>query len=619
MLDARAAIKPQPNEFDDHFLDVVGNEFKFDHAKGLSEWLKNSADAYSTTARVKDADQVIVLRFAQMNPKKNSVFECIDFVGMTKENIDKALKIWGLPTAAKKGTNLKTFGGHGNGGKFYMRQMFKSSRFITFRDGRLNVFGFDEQRRYGYAKGLENLAMSLSEALVFAEIDDLEIPRIIQQRWKKSARAAGFTVVRGERPDRFSGRSTVVSVLDRLRTHPQARRVLTHKQVIAVKRGDPWGQRLTLPSIAPRQGFEKPRVIQLPKKFSHNGESFEFKTSKYPEARLVLRTSDQPLSRSTELSALNAIDILGEIGCIGSYRMHELGFIRFGPETDFIYGECECPLLEDKALDCVRNDREKLVPNGLTAALLEWVRQQVDSLAEEMAERRREERKSRDLRESSLFNQWLDRWKNKFMARLTAEIFGGAGVGDTFGAAGQGAGSGHAEGDGGGGGGEGGGSGEGDGRGGDGSGRGGGSGDTPRRGPRFPRVLLSGYDRDPLDEHAAEPFQCDERHPPIYQRAEDIAHGVYWINTSRPLADRIMERYGASHPRWREYLFQRYVDIILKHAVYELGKKDPQLSPDKIDTLIDDVTSRVHDAAAQDLDGFLFDENLTGAPAGASA
>ena len=156
-----ASIEQQPNEYDDHFLDVVGNEFKFDHAKGLAEWIKNSADAYSTTAKVKDAEQFIVLRFKQGNPKRESVFECIDFVGMTKRDIDKALKIWGLPTAAKKGTNQATFGGHGNGGKFYMRQMFESSRFITFRDGKLNVFGFDPKKRYGYAKNLEDVDASL--------------------------------------------------------------------------------------------------------------------------------------------------------------------------------------------------------------------------------------------------------------------------------------------------------------------------------------------------------------------------------------------------------------------------------------------------------------------------
>ena len=77
-------ITPQPNEFDDNFLDVVGNEFRFNHAKGLAEWIKNSADAYATTTKgVPDEHQYIVLRFQIANPKQRSVFECIDFVGMT--------------------------------------------------------------------------------------------------------------------------------------------------------------------------------------------------------------------------------------------------------------------------------------------------------------------------------------------------------------------------------------------------------------------------------------------------------------------------------------------------------------------------------------------------------
>src|SRR3954468_23428538 len=175
-LDVHAAIQPQPNQFDDAFLNVVGNEFKFDHAKGLAEWIKNSADAYSTTAQVKDSEQYILLRFKQGHPKRDSVFECIDFVGMTKKDIDKALKVWGLASAAKKGTDLATYGGHGNGGKFYMRQMFGVSRFITYRDGLLNVFGFDDRKRYGYARGQEDVKMPLDDALKLAGIGALKIP-----------------------------------------------------------------------------------------------------------------------------------------------------------------------------------------------------------------------------------------------------------------------------------------------------------------------------------------------------------------------------------------------------------------------------------------------------------
>ena len=39
-------------------------------------------------------------------------------------------------------TTVKTLGGHGNGGKFYMRQMFGESKLVTYLDGKINIFGF---------------------------------------------------------------------------------------------------------------------------------------------------------------------------------------------------------------------------------------------------------------------------------------------------------------------------------------------------------------------------------------------------------------------------------------------------------------------------------------------
>lgn len=350
MAAASPKIIPQKNEFDDHILDVFGNAFKFDHAKGLAEWIKNSTDAYSTTAGVNDDEQYIFLRFKPGNPKRLSIFECIDFVGMTKQDVVKAVKVWGLPTAAKKGTDLPTFGGHGNGGKFYMRQMFEASRFITYRNGKLNVFGFDEKHHYGFAKGLEDKEMSLPDALKFAGINSIDIPPDVSRRWKSSKTKAGFTVVVGERPKNFRGRSTVQTILERLTIHPQARRLLRHKQVFAIKYGDRTGNRLQPPTIPSREGFEKPREIKLPKGVDYNGELQEFRTKKYPEGKLVLYTSDRPLTRSGELGDLNCIDILGEVGCIGSYRMNELGFLKNAPESEFVYGECEAPFLEEEAV-----------------------------------------------------------------------------------------------------------------------------------------------------------------------------------------------------------------------------------------------------------------------------
>jgi hypothetical protein len=89
-----------------------------------------------------------------------------------------------------------------------------------------------------------------------------------------------------------------------------------------------------------------------------------------------------------------------------------------------------------------------------------------------------------------------------------------------------------------------------------------------------------------------------------------VTGGVYWINTSRPLAEKILHRESADSTRWREYVFQRYVDIILREAIYLLGKEEPTLTPDDISRKVDDVTTKIHDQAAQDLDGFLFDERF---------
>jgi hypothetical protein len=107
--------------------------------------------------------------------------------------------------------------------------------------------------------------------------------------------------------------------------------------------------------------------------------------------------------------------------------------------------------------------------------------------------------------------------------------------------------------------------------------------------------------------------------PAVYQRDIDVKAGIYWINTSRPLADKLREKEGANSARWREYLFQRYMDIILKQSLYEVNKVEGDLTPERVDQIIDDITSRVHDAAAEDLESFLFDDKMTVAAASVPA
>src|SRR2546425_8550262 len=190
-------IKVEPTIIDERILDRIGTSFRFDHAKGLAEWLKNSVDAY-IREDVPDNAQYIFLKFRSKTKDSPYAFECVDFVGMTRDDIEKAFKRWGDPDAANRGGKYRTYGGHGNGGKFYMRQMFSNSRFVTYRNGRMNVFGFNEKRKYGFAAGLDNIRVNQRKALDLAGLTGVSFPEGIKERFKKGD--VRFTIVIGESP-----------------------------------------------------------------------------------------------------------------------------------------------------------------------------------------------------------------------------------------------------------------------------------------------------------------------------------------------------------------------------------------------------------------------------------
>ncbi len=594
----RIEIQAQKAVFDERWLDRIGTSFRFDHAKGLAEWLKNSVDAYIRDG-VPDSDQFVLLRFLSKSKTSAVIFECIDFVGMTHNEIVGAFKRWGDPHAANRGRRIRTYGGHGNGGKFYMRQMFADSRFITYRGKRLNVFGFDEKKKYGFARGYENVLMPHRKALELTALPNSTLPDPIKKRFEGGD--LRFTVVMGEGPKKMKGRNTIPHICQRLCIHPQSRKIIGRKPVFVIVDDQP-PTKLEPEKINPRPGFEGPFVYDIPEKLTLGNNEVELASSSYPAGTLTLQTSEEPFSRYGDRASLNCVDILVGIGCVASYRMNELGVFQYQPETEFIYGECYCPILEDPEDDCISNDREKLVENDRTKALLEWIRTKVNELGEKLAVRTVDERRDQDLRQSSIFNDFLNKWKNRFMSTLYAEIFSGPGVGAGLGGKGggglpasrngktadkgDGAEAGHEE-----------------------DREGGGAGEEKSHAPRFPRVLLSNKDPDPLNpQHSV---NCDPRHPPIYQRPEDVREGIYWINTRAPFAEKILDEYGAESPRWREYLFQRYVDIITKQALFEKAKKEAELTATIIDALLDDIGRRVYSAAAVELYNFLFKEQLS--------
>ncbi len=594
-------IQEVPNVIDDHLLDIIGASFNFDHVKGLSEWLKNSVDAYRR-ASIADKEQAVYFRFAD-GKKGTATVECIDFNGMSELDIEKAFKRWGDPEASKGGRkNLKTFGGHGNGGKFYMRQMFARSYFITYKDELLSVFGFGENKKYGFAEGYKNKKVSPKEALEFAGLDKPYVSKLVTDKVLNGT--TGFTVVRGIGPVNMPTVPKVNFIVNQLVSHPQSQRILARIPGKVIYNEAVITDKLHSEQLKPLADFEMLEPITVPDKLTyethHDHIEVELANEKYPAGKLQLYTSEQPLLKNSKHGELNRIDVIGELGVIGSYKLHELGNVTFMPQYVFVYGEIEVPILEEPTRDSVQNDRAKLIENPTTKALLEWTSEQVVSLCKQIADKERQEREEKMKDISSTLNSFLNQWKDKFMSKILAEVLSGSGTGAGIGSGGSG-GSGLGSGVG---------NSSSDGSGGattEGNNEGG--GDTPKKTKRSPKVLLSGQDPDPFEPF--EPISLTARHPAVYQRPKDYEEGVYWINTSAPLAKSILERFDQNSPRWRDYIFQRYVDIFVKEALTTLEKSDPgEFNAANVEQTTSEIVQRIHQAAAEELSSFLFEDTF---------
>lgn len=569
-------------------LDLFEKEFRFDHSKGLAEWIKNSVDAYTLENTPDDKQEIIVIINLNKQQKIQSI-EVLDFVGMSKRKIDEAFKIWFDPDAAKydseKGKgNIKTLGGHGNGGKFYMRGMFEESFLITFRNGKINGFGFDSKKRYGTIENFNDRNTNLSEALKLSELDKYDI--IMEQYKSRFEEGKRFTVVRGIKPRAVTGKTNYIKgLIEKLTSHPQVRRIISRKKIILYL---PTSQHLTdflAPKIKPRKNFEKDFEFECPKELEFDGE----KIIMYDQEPITLKlsTSEDPL-KGINYKGVNSIDFLGEVGVIANYEISKLGFFHSSNFSEFIYGECVAKSMEE---NYVRNDRETFIESDRTKALLQWVKMCVEEVCVKMDDLQRKNKKKLDLSKSSEFNSLLNKWKNRFLEKVFQESFGGIGnigidgksdkdlnfdldkknkkVSNNKKTTGDEGGS------------------------------------LKKKGNRFAQVLISSYDPDPLSEDGST-FECASRHPAVYQRPEDAKYGIYWINTSKEYANRILLK-GSESYRWKDYLFNRYIDIIIQETIDNLGKKELELNSGMVTNEINNTISQIMDNAVEDLNNFLFE------------
>lgn len=401
------------------------------HEHGVPEWVKNSADEYARL-NVPEDRRAIVLIFCDGAGDSPASISCLDFGGMTSRVIEENFRIWADPEAAARGNGRKGIqGGHGNGGKCYMTQMFEHYSLLqTVKRGRFCRYGVKgESVRFGYIPNrsqgrdvpVNDLRSALQEALALIVVGFDPVEKVTARAIRE---ADGFTLVTGFGPKGYGNRIPFRQLLDSLQSHPQTIQTLHFCKVYVIVNGHVFnqGKPLTLPEIPPMRGAEKPRIIAVPETLRDPRSEQEVSTTnngRSPAGELVLRTSGVSMRWARKWR--HNIVFKAHSGYIGFVDVPELDVQS--PYRDRIYGDCTLERLEEYK----QNDRRRLADSPLTRAVIRWIGDEVERYCREFEARERRRYGQEEKDEVSRMNEALDRWKNKLLKTVLQGFWGGDG------------------------------------------------------------------------------------------------------------------------------------------------------------------------------------------------
>ncbi len=427
------SFKYTPDDIEIHkpgTLRIIAGEFA-SHENGLPEWVKNSATAYVRAGTPQDKS-VVVLVFQDAKGRIPASISCLDFVGMTPEDIDQFFRRWGDPDAAGRGLHRPDIlGGHGNGGKSYMTMMFEDFAYLhTVREGKGSrygvqagefTFGYAPNRKEGRGFPVSDMTDELDKALDEMGMTHKDLPtearRALGQR-------GGFTLVRGVHPKGYGRKIPADEILEAIAGHSQMIAALRLCQLYVVHNGKVAlsGRQLALPEITPMEGASEPRVVPIPSSLTDPNTNRKVSTTddgKLPAGDLILKTSDKSMRWKPRVY-MHVIQCVTADGFVGTIEMRELSQSSY---SDRMYGECRL----DSLASHVRNDRTGLVESPLTRALKAWISRQVNAYAAEFEKRDRVRINQSERTALSQMNAALDRWKNQFLEELLSGSGGGEG------------------------------------------------------------------------------------------------------------------------------------------------------------------------------------------------
>ena len=595
-------------------LDTIGKSFKFRHAGGIAEWLKNSLDNY---IRLRSAGQErrtggwpVLIDLIDGPTKHGPNLAVIDFGGTSLHDVDEFFLHWGSRGAATLGHRVldqNLTGGHGNGGKFYMRQMWRDgARFLTYRDGLVTSLVVERRAdgKSGYWERKDEvtdwrtamaLALPASEDLGDAE----RIANYLEQTDSSLVAELdrgerGFTAIVGRRAEQVLSSNDVVSggrwdrqrLVDALRDTPQARRPIRELDIAVLANGLPIVGRLSEeeldldPSWKVEPVVIPPQIVAASTSVKMDGAGI-----------LTLQKSSNPLAGRTKHR--NAVTILdSNENPIAIYQVRELPLDGHSTLLDFIFGELKLDF--PGVDDLVQNERDKLVRSPTADALLEWLGGEVWKRVAVAEATQQEKTERKELELASLLNDELNRHAKRFLEELQTQIFVDIIDDPTGGGPGSIHGDGKAAG--------------GKGTGGEGSG---GKKEVPgsteqTRRPRFPQVLLSGYDADPAKD-GEETKNLTDRHPPLEQDDVDKQNNVWWINTQHVFAKEAMRRGGAKGIPFRSYQLHMFRDVVQREALRYRQRREAELSLDRVENELSEMSNRFLGELPHKLIGDLLD------------
>ncbi len=582
-------IRKLPQKVHRDYLLRESQHFK-EHKKGIPEWLKNSDDSYS---RHEEFDNYsfsalpIILDF-----EKDSVI-CLDFGGTEAKQMIEHVPYYGDPKAATHGKDMKiksVGGGHGNGGKYYALAQFDNCKIINYYKGKLTIMSINKD---GEFVELEDSSYNPEKALI-----DTGIGHNSRGWWSyfRTTRPDLFKALKdgklnffcwkGINPDDITparSRKSAYDLLFEIATNPQVRPVLQTRSVDALLFGDLIAHNLKPEPIETDTSFGV-KEFALP----NNLGRYKFNTK--GASTLKIQLSLKPLTG--DKTSANILEITSGGRSIAYYDMPRLMMDK-GIARSLI-ASIDCPEL--KEYKCVSNDRITLVPNEISDIFISWCKNRVQEVIEELVSKEKKESERKNLEQlsdflkditkeiSDLLEEDIVTYKYKSQGTEVKSVgvptdkpgYGGSGEvkkpGGGKRTGGTEAGEGPSE---------------------------------EAKSKSLLRILVSNIEEDPLNQGRT--YDMIERQPVLYQRAEDVKYGIWWINSQKEYVRKLKIRDPASMP----FFFFLTKEIIFTHRCRVRFKEQEHFDPDGLEELSFDLIDQIFNRIVPKLGYTLGEINVT--------